>query len=206
MYIHHFDRKFQLFYPSLTWRIKDQKSIYLTFDDGPIPEVTHWVLNTLSEFNAKATFFCVGENIKKHPEVFKSVLVEGHSVGNHTQNHYNGRRYSFREYIENINACDVQLGTHNPLKLFRPPYGRMTYQQLQYVKKNYKTIMWEVLTADFDPALPAETCLQKSIKYTKAGSIVLFHDSIKSIEKLKIVLPKYLKHFSDLGFQFKAIV
>lgn len=206
MYIHNFDRKFHLLYPSLTWRIEDKDSIYLTFDDGPIPEVTDWVLQTLSDFNAKATFFCVGENIKKHPQVFEKVLTEGHSVGNHTQNHYNGRKYSFQEYIENIHACDAQLGTHNPQKLFRPPYGRMSYQQLQYVKKNYKTIMWEVLTADFDPELPAETCLAKSIQYTKPGSIVLFHDSVKSIDKLKIVLPQYLKHFSDLGFQFKAIV
>jgi peptidoglycan-N-acetylglucosamine deacetylase len=187
-----------------------QKIIYLTFDDGPIPEVTEYVLEVLANYEAKATFFCVGDNVKKHPEVFQKVINAGHQVGNHTFNHLNGWKNDDTYYIENIALCkqildeqSCQINTQN--RLFRPPYGKIKLSQVQLLQSYYRVIMWDVLTYDFDAHLQAEICLQKAVQYTKKGSIVVFHDSLKTIEKLKVVLPAYLKYFKEKNYSFETL-
>lgn len=189
-----------------TWSFfSDRKEIFLTFDDGPIPEVTEFVLDQLQQFNAKATFFCIGDNIRKHPAVFNRIITEEHSVGNHTFNHLNGWKNSNTTYIENINKCESLL-THQTAKLFRPPYGKIKRTQAKkLIAKGYKIIMWDVLSADFDKTISKEKCLQNVLKNTQNGSIVVFHDSIKASEKLYYALPKMLQEFSERGYEFKAI-
>ncbi|CAM1339019.1 polysaccharide deacetylase family protein [Tenacibaculum aestuarii] len=189
-----------------TWSFfSDQKEIFLTFDDGPIPEVTEFVLDQLQQFNAKATFFCIGDNIRKHPAVFNRIISEGHSVGNHTFNHLNGWKNSNTTYFENINKCENLL-SHQTAKLFRPPYGKIKRTQAKkLIAKGYKIIMWDVLSADFDKTISKEKCLQNVLKNTQNGSIVVFHDSIKASEKLYYALPKMLQKFSERGYEFKAI-
>lgn len=181
--------------------------MYLTFDDGPIPEVTTWVLQLLAQYNAKATFFCVGENIQKHPEVYKQVLAEGHSVGNHTYNHLKGMNVSDDEYLENTKLCAEAMNKEPYLgKLFRPPYGKIKFSQTRKLKAlGYEIILWDVLTGDFDAKLTKEKCLSASLNATKSGSIVVFHDSLKTYEKLQFVLPQYLKALSEQGYQFRAL-
>ena len=197
-------------FPQLTWNIPvNEKIIYLTFDDGPIPEVTEFVLDTLNQFDAQATFFCVGDNIRKHPSIFQKVLSAGHSVGNHTYNHLKGWQTNDVTYIENIKKCTEILESTADGKvkdtLFRPPYGRIGKNQIKEMLKTHKIIMWDVLTCDYNKGLSPETCLKKSIKYTKPGSIVVFHDSVKSIDTLKVVLPAYLAHFKALGYRFEKL-
>ncbi|WP_281979559.1 polysaccharide deacetylase family protein [Tenacibaculum mesophilum] len=189
-----------------TWSFfSTQKEIFLTFDDGPIPKVTEFVLNQLNEFNAKATFFCIGDNIRKYPAVFSRIVNEGHSVGNHTFNHLNGWKNSNTAYIDNINKCENLL-SHQKTKLFRPPYGKIKRKQAkQLLASDYKIIMWDVLSADFDPTITKEECLQNVLGNVKNGSIIVFHDSIKASDKLYYALPKVLKEFSLQGYKFKAI-
>lgn len=194
-----------------TWRFdEDNKEIYLTFDDGPTPEVTNFVLTELKKHNAKATFFCIGKNIKNHPKIFKTILSEGHSVGNHTQNHLNGWKHTSKEYVENISNCENVISSSveksKISKLFRPPYGKIKPSQARALqKKGYKIIMWDVLSADFDTSISNEKCLKNVLNNTVNGSIIVFHDSIKASEKLRFVLPKTLNYFSKKGFTFKAI-
>lgn len=189
-----------------TWSFfSDRKEIYLTFDDGPIPEVTEFVLNQLNKFNAKATFFCIGDNIRKHPAVFSRIINEGHSVGNHTFNHLNGWKSSNTAYIENTSKCESLL-PHQKTKLFRPPYGKVKRKQAkQLLASDYKIIMWDVLSADFDSSITKEKCLQNVLENVQNGSIIVFHDSIKASDKLYYALPKVLKEFSQKGYDFKAI-
>ncbi len=190
-----------------------EKEIYLTFDDGPIPGVTEFVLDLLEQYQAKATFFMVGQNIEKHPDVFKKVVRMGHSVGNHTYNHLNGWKTSLPVYLENTELCARQIrnsfsGCSKPAPakaLFRPPYGKMSFRQMLNLRKNYKIIMWDVLTGDFDPQQAPQDCLQKAIAHTAPGSVVIFHDSFKAEPTLRHVLPRYLEHFHAQGFQFKAL-
>ncbi len=187
-----------------TWRMKDTpKCIFLTFDDGPIPEVTPFVLKTLAEYGAKATFFCVGDNIQKHPDIYKSLIDAGHQVGNHTHNHLNGWKTEDTRYLQNVEACATCLpeGT----KLFRPPYGKIKKTQLQSLLPAYHIIMWDVLTYDFDAKLRPETCLQKTQKHTREGSIVVFHDSLKAEKNLRYVLPRYMAWAVGKGFTFSAL-
>ncbi|MEO1653985.1 MAG: polysaccharide deacetylase family protein, partial [Bacteroidota bacterium] len=171
-------------WPGYTWkRNETEKIIYLTFDDGPIPEVTEFVLETLESFGAKATFFCVGDNIQKHPAIFQRLVEEGHQVGNHTFNHLNGVKHSDETYLQNVLKCQVSLEKAltrlavNPsvktLPLFRPPYGRLRSSQAGQLKKSYEIILWDVLTYDFDIKLDRETCNQKAIQHTEPGSIVV---------------------------------
>lgn len=192
-----------------------KKEIYLTFDDGPTPEITEFVLNELKKYNAKATFFCIGKNIKNHPEIFSKIIKEGHEIGNHTQNHLNGWKNNTTKYLENVLECknvidkqtqnNSELKTKN-LKLFRPPYGRVKRKQANaLIKKGYKIIMWSVLSGDFDTKISKEKCLQNVLKHTSNGSIVVFHDSVKAAEKVKYVLPKVLDYFTRKGYEFKAI-
>lgn len=180
---------------------KGNKSIYLTFDDGPVPEITPSVLKILSDFNIKATFFCVGENIQKHTDVFNQILEQGHSVGNHTYNHINGWKTPKNEYIENILKSESFLHT----KLFRPPYGKITPAEKKLLKKNYRIILWTILSGDFDAKTSKEQCLENVLKYTNEGAIVVFHDSIKSKEKLLYALPKFIEHFQAKGYNFEKI-
>jgi peptidoglycan/xylan/chitin deacetylase (PgdA/CDA1 family) len=206
-HIHRTPRFLKWLFPSYTWKIETtEKVIFLTFDDGPIPEITDFVLDQLALFDAKATFFCVGENIHKHPSIFNRIITEKHTVGNHTYNHLKGWQTTDNEYLKNINLCkkailEADIDSH----LFRPPYGRVKRSQSKILESEYKIIMWDVLSCDYDKNLESEKCLQNTINATKSGSIVVFHDSIKAEKNLKYVLPRYLSHFSKLGFRFESI-
>jgi len=206
MFLHKNPILFRWLFPSLLWKVKtNKKEIYLTFDDGPIPEITPWVLEVLESYNAKATFFCVAENVKMNQQIFESLVVSGHTVGNHTYNHLKGWSTSTSEYLENYEKAKSIIGTgSNKKALFRPPYGRITGQQIKALS-NCQIVMWDVLSGDFDQKLTPDRILAKSIKATKKGSIIVFHDNVKAFENLKVVLPEYLKHFSALGFKFKAL-
>ena len=191
-----------------SWRIKtDEKEIYLTFDDGPVPDFTPWVLDTLREFDAKATFFCVGENIKKYPDIYRQILEDGHATGNHTFNHLQGWKTPTRKYIKNIIKAESYLqGRKSRGKLFRPPHGKIRPLQARILrKKGYRIIMWDVLSGDFDPALSKEECLEHTVKHIERGSIVVFHDSDKSFKNLDFVLPRVLDHFANREYRFRAL-
>ena len=209
MYFNNAEWVLSLFYPSLTWSKKtEEKVIYLTFDDGPIPEVTEYVLEELERYSAKATFFCVGHNIEKNHNIFNKLSQTHHSIGNHTFNHLNGWKTENSNYFSNVNQCEAIIGNRaksQGKKLFRPPYGKIKYSQLRKLKHEYEIVMWDVLTGDFNVNLNEEKCLKKSIKYTNKGSIVIFHDSVKSQKNLRYVLPRYLEHFSSEGFKFEAL-
>ncbi len=197
---------FKFLWPQLLWRVPDvEKTLFLTFDDGPIPELTDWVLETLAEFNVKATFFCVGANVKKNPQVFLNVIKNGHTIGNHTFNHLNGSKVKASAYEENINLCDEtfkEFGVQS--NLFRPPYGRLNYKQRKNLSDR-KVVMWDVLTKDYDQNLDPHVILKNSIKATSSGSIVVFHDNVKAERNLKTVLPQYIEHFLSNGYQFSAL-
>lgn len=192
----------QNLFPSFTWRIPtEEKVIYLTFDDGPIPEVTPWVLDQLSRFNAKGTFFCVGENVQRYPDVFQRVLDEGHAVGNHTYNHMSGWGNDSIPYFHNVRNC-AQLVKSD---LFRPPYGRMKPKQAQFLLRHYQIIMWDVLSGDFDQDISNEQCYSNVVKNAREGSIVVFHDSLKAEEKIRYTLPRILNFFAHKDFRFEAL-
>ena len=215
----------QRIFPKRIWSFPKSNSIvYLTFDDGPIPEVTPWVLDLLKEHKAKATFFSIGDNINKHPNIFKRIISEGHSIGNHTYNHLNGWKTNTEEYIDNceknyeIVNCHTELvevtsyrGNNSSLKtlhskLFRPPFGKLTSRQSKTLqKKGYKIIMWDVLSADFDQNISKEKCLENVLKNITSGSVVVFHDSLKSEEKLRYVLPKVLKYLNNEKYSCEVI-
>ncbi len=189
-------------FPSFCWdKPNINKEIYLTFDDGPIPEVTPWVLDQLDQYDAKATFFCVGDNVRKYPEIFEKVIEAGHNVGNHTFNHLNGWQTGLTEYVENINKCSEYVESN----LFRPPYGKISRRQAQMISHHFKVVMWDVLSGDFDQTISKTTCLENVINYANSGSIVVFHDNIKSFDKLQYVLPKVLSYFSKNGYTFKSL-
>ncbi|TVZ56120.1 peptidoglycan/xylan/chitin deacetylase (PgdA/CDA1 family) [Lutibacter sp. Hel_I_33_5] len=200
----------QRLFSKYIWRFSsNKKELYLTFDDGPTPEITTFVLEELKKYNAKATFFCIGKNIKNHPTIFKQLLDEGHSVGNHTQNHLNGWKSSNATYVENVLLCKKEIQQFNNSinkQLFRPPYGKIKPSQSKKLRKlGYKIIMWDVLSADFDTKISKEKCLDNVLKNTQNGSIIIFHDSKKASEKLQFVLPKVLNEFSKKGYVFKRI-
>ena len=188
-----------------------EKKVYLTFDDGPTPEVTEWTLDQLKQFDAKATFFCIGENIKKYPKIFQKVLDEGHSIGNHTFNHLNGWETSTENYIENFTQCEIEILKQFSIlnlksKIFRPPYGKIKFGQSNIVKgMGYKIIMWDVLSADFDTSILPEKCLQNVIKNVKSGSVIIFHDSFKASKNLTYALPKTLAFLKENGYKCEAI-
>lgn len=210
------------YYPSLLWnKSRTEKVIYLTFDDGPIPNVTDFVLKTLKVFNAKATFFCIGDNIVKHPEVFERVKTDGHTIGNHTFNHLKGWKTDDKTYFENMLKCQQLTQT----ELFRPPYGRIRKSQIRSLElgvrnseykalnnlqlqthhSKLKIVMWDVLSGDFDTKLSPEKCYQNVIKHTENGSIIVFHDSLKAFDRLSYALPKVLAYFTEKGFAFSTL-
>ena len=192
----------QNLFPNFTWRIPTQeKVIYLTFDDGPIPEVTPWVLNQLAVFNAKATFFCVGDNVRKHPDIFGALKSAGHTVGNHTFNHLNGWATDKLSYFHNIRHCANLVESD----LFRPPYGRLKPRQAQFLQRHYRIVMWDVLSGDFDPNISEDQCYDNIVKKAETGSIIVLHDSLKAEKKLRAVLPKVLSYYQERGFRFEAL-
>jgi len=194
-----------------TWRFGNQKKeISLTFDDGPTPKVTSFVLDELQKYNAQATFFCIGKNTVKNPLIFKRILNENHAVGNHTHNHLKGFKSNCKQYIENVLIAEKNMQqldkTANQSKLFRPPYGKIKKSQAKkLISLGYHIIMWDVLSADFDTKIGKETCLQNVLKNAKNGSIIVFHDSDKASQKLYYALPKVLAHYSQLGYEFKKV-
>lgn len=192
----------QTLFPNFVWSMpKTEKAIYLTFDDGPIPEVTPWVIDILKEYDAKGTFFCVGENVDKHPDIHHRLQEEGHVVGNHTYNHLNGWSTENIKYFHNVRRGAFEVKS----ELFRPPYGRLNPKQAMFLQRHYDIIMWDVLSGDFDEKITKEKCLKNVLNNTSAGSIVVFHDSLKAKEKLEFVLPIVLEHFTEEGFAFKSI-
>lgn len=201
-------------FSNYVWDVSNtEKKIYLTFDDGPIPEITEWVLEELKKNNAKATFFCIGHNIEKHPEIFEKVIDGGHSLGNHTFNHLNGWKTSTKAYLENSSQwsaasdlspnCNLKTAT---CKLFRPPYGKIKTSQAKKLRQlGYKIIMWDVLSADYDTSITPEKCLENVLKNVTSGSIIVFHDSIKAFPNLEYTLPKALKYWAAKGFTFEKL-
>ena len=191
-------------YPSFTWQMpENDRNIYLSFDDGPHPEVTSFVLDQLNDYNAKASFFCIGDNIIKYPQVYERIVNEGHTVGNHTQNHLNGWKSTTIKYLENVEAA----ATHIDSDLFRPPYGKIKRFQAKQLQENkgLKIIMWSVLSGDFDQQILPEKCLQNVLLNTRSGSIVVFHDSEKAWKRLAYALPKVLEFFTEKGYSFENI-
>ena len=192
----------QNLFPNFVWKMpSEDKTIYLTFDDGPVPSVTPWVLDVLKDYNAQATFFCVGENVKENPSLLSSIIENEHTVGSHTFNHLNGWSTDNIKYYHNVRRGAFEVKS----ELFRPPYGRLMPKQAMFLQRHYNIVMWDVLSGDFDPMITKEKCLQNVVTNASAGSIVVFHDSQKAKEKLQYALPKVLEHFTELGYSFKAI-
>ncbi len=219
-------------FPNYAWDIAaTDKTIYLTFDDGPTPEITNWTLKILKSFDAKATFFCIGNNVEKHPNIFQNILKEGHAIGNHTYNHIKGWKTKTEDYIKNIELCEsvfksqychtersrsvktqkiidyqIQNSEYRIQNYFRPPYGQITPKQgKKLIELGYKIIMWDILSFDWDKNVTKETCLNNVISKTTKGSIIVFHDSVKASKNMQYALPKVLEYFSKLGYSFKAI-
>jgi peptidoglycan-N-acetylglucosamine deacetylase len=201
-------------YPDLLWDATDNQAdtfhLYVTFDDGPVPEITDFVLETLESYQARATFFCVGENIQKHPQVYQSVLLHHHATGNHTYNHLNGWKTDNAAYFENVRLCEAAMEqgmerNGGQKKLFRPPYGKIKRSQIRHISQGYSIVMWHILSGDFDANFDAETCLKKCIAHTRSGTIIIFHDSYKAEKNLKYVLPRYLDHFAQAGYRFLSL-
>ena len=189
---------FQNLYPYGVFRAG--RDVYLTFDDGPIPEVTPKVLDILARYNVKATFFMVGENIDKHPEVYEQVIKAGHTIGNHTYNHLKGYRYSLDEYMANVARFP------KPTKLFRPPYGKATLRQRRALNRmGYTIIYWDILTRDYNPAVTPAEMLRKIQRQVRPGSIINFHDSIKSNERMLTVLPQAIEWLQAQGYKLKTL-
>ena len=196
-------------YPGCVWDIPTQDNVlYLTFDDGPHPEATPFVLDELKKYNAKATFFCIGKNVIEHPDIYKRILVEGHRTGNHSFNHLNGWKVKDENYIEDVMHARKFIDSD----IFRPPYGRITKFQNRLLTTSsanqpqlFKIIMWNVLSADFDQSITPEKCASNVIMNAKPGSVIVFHDSQKALSKLKFALPEVLKHFIAKNYAFKEI-
>ncbi|SJZ75335.1 polysaccharide deacetylase family protein [Sediminibacterium ginsengisoli] len=196
----------RMLYPSLTWRIPaEEKILYLTFDDGPHETATPFVLDTLGRYNAKATFFCIGNNVKQHPEIYRRILNDGHATGNHTHQHLNGWKTPVNDYLADIAAASEYISS----PLFRPPYGRISRAQLKALRKKgadpANIIMWDVLSADFDTNLTPEACLAYVLYHCRPGSVIVFHDSQKAWPRLSHALPLVLDHFSKSGYSFRSI-
>ncbi len=194
------------FYPSCVWKMPaNEKVIYLSFDDGPHPIATPFVLEQLEKYNAKASFFCIGKNVVEYPAIFQQLIQQGHTVGNHTMHHLNGWKTEDDLYLQNI----AQASTPIQSNFFRPPYGRIKRSQIRKIRADkslpQEIIMWDVLSGDFDTSINSQQCLSNVLKHTKAGSIVVFHDSAKAWDRLQVALPATLDYFTQKGFQFRAL-
>jgi peptidoglycan/xylan/chitin deacetylase (PgdA/CDA1 family) len=194
------------------WDIPNvDNKIYLTFDDGPTPKITEWVLDILKEHQIKATFFCIGKNIQKHSAIFNKIIDNGHAIGNHTFNHLNGWNTLNEEYLKDIGACRSEIRLQYvpenlQSNLFRPPYGKIKTTQSKKLRQlGYKIIMWDVLSADFDQCISPEKCLENVLQHTQSGSVIVFHDSVKAFKNLKHTLPKSIEILKQRGFEFDVI-
>lgn len=196
-------------FSSQIWSMPNpENKIYLTFDDGPTPEVTQWVLELLKQQEVKATFFCIGKNIASYPAIFEKVVNDGHSIGNHTNNHLSGWKTSTKTYLKNVGECEGEICKtyYKNSLLFRPPYGKITPTQSKKLRKlGYKIIMWDILTADFDTTISPEKCFENATKKVKNGSIIVFHDSKKAFENTKHALPKAIEYYKSKGFKFDVL-
>ena len=204
VYLARTPRLVQSVFRRFIWRKRtgsNERVLHLTFDDGPVPEVTRFVLDTLAAYNAKATFFCVGDNVRKYPAIFHQLTEAGHSIGNHTFNHLNGWNTDLPTYLDNVAECAKIVRS----RLFRPPYGRISPAQALALQKNYDIVMWDVLSGDFDPNISPEQCIENVLTYAQSGSIIVFHDNVKSVQKLRTVLPFVLRYFSARGYRFEAL-
>lgn len=189
-------------YSSLHWDFcTEDKDVYLTFDDGPVPESTPWVLDLLKKYNIKASFFCIGENVAKHPDIYARIIEEGHRVGNHTQTHLSGWDTEDSVYLKEIETAAQHISSN----LFRPPYGRLSRTQSAEIIKDYKIIMWDVISADFDTKISAEDCYQNIIKNVRAGSILVFHDNVKAKPRLHGSLERVITFLLEEGYKCKPI-
>ena len=202
MFIEQPPKLIRALYPGAIWRMDPkEKAVYLTFDDGPIPEITPWVLNLLDKYGIKATFFLVGDNVRKHPEEFKMIIERGHRVGNHTFNHIRGFEYLTKNYLANTDKANEMIKSD----LFRPPHGHMRAHQYYVLRKKYKIIMWDLVTRDYSNKLNGEQVFEKVKHYVRNGSIITFHDSLKSEENMKYALPRSIEWLLELGYQFKLL-
>jgi len=180
------------------------KVVYLTFDDGPTPEITEWVLSELEKHHAKATFFCIGNNIAHNRNIYQKVIDAGHAIGNHTYNHRNGWKTKTRDYIDNVVLCASEMS--ESVNLFRPPYGKLRPSQSRLLKKlGFTIVMWDILSADFDRGITPETCLGNVVKHIAPGSVIIFHDSVKAFKNLEFALPRTLQFLSDNGYRCEKI-
>ena len=203
MFLYKSNILFKTYYPKFLWDLPTLKpTIYLTFDDGPIPEVTDFVLEQLESNEAKATFFCIGENIIESQSVFEKIVANGHSVGNHTMNHLNGWNTDNKQYINDFNECQVIIPEVN---LFRPPYGKIKKKQAEIVLKTHQIIMWDIVSGDFLSDLNVEKALKFCIRNTRSGTIIVFHDSAKAFKNMSYILPRYIEYFKEKGFVFESI-
>ncbi|WP_417612499.1 polysaccharide deacetylase family protein [Owenweeksia hongkongensis] len=191
------------FYSNLTWNMStDEKIVYITFDDGPTPEITEWVMEQLAKHQALGTFFLIGKNVVENPKIYQQLKDSGHSIGNHTLNHLNGWKHTSSDYVNNVKVCQDLL---HPTTLFRPPYGRIKRKQAQILNKAYNIIMWDILSGDFDTSIDGERCYQNVVKHIQPGSIIVFHDSLKAWPRLQIALPKTLEYLKEKGFRMEAL-
>jgi peptidoglycan-N-acetylglucosamine deacetylase len=195
-------------YPSLLWRLPaNENKIYLTFDDGPVPGPTDFAMETLKQYGIQATFFCIGNNIRKHPEIFRKLVAEKHQLANHTYHHFKGWSKSVETYVEDTRKCEDELRINGIERnqLFRPPYGRITRAQIAALQKQYKIVMWDVLTMDYNSSLSREACLRNTIRAVRPGSIVVFHDSVKAEKNMAYALPRLIEHFLEQGYTYDLI-
>ncbi|MDR1881381.1 MAG: polysaccharide deacetylase family protein [Prevotella sp.] len=194
---------YRLLFPGALWRkpVEGEKAIYLTFDDGPIPEVTPWVLDTLAKYGIKATFFCVGDNVRKHPDIYKMTLDRGHRAGNHTFNHVQGIRKFSKRYLENTKLASKYIDSD----LFRPPHGHMRVPQFFILRRHYRIVMWDVVTRDYSKLATPERVLENVKKYVRDGSIIVFHDSLKAEKNMKYALPLSIEWLKEQGYTFRLL-
>ena len=186
-------------FPGATWRMnRNERSVYLTFDDGPIPESTPFILQTLKEFGIHATFFMVGDNVRKYPDLYRSIVAAGHQVGNHTYHHLGGFKHIAKTYIDDVERANDLIGAH----LFRPPHGAMSHSQYIWLRRKYRIVMWDLVTRDYSKWLSADDVFNNVRRYARNGSIITFHDSVKSIDKLRTALPRSLKWLKEQGYEF----
>jgi len=202
LYFHKSPAIFKKLLPEAIFKIESsEKLVYLSFDDGPTPEVTPWVLHCLEQYNAKATFFCLGKNVQLYPDIYQSIVDKGHAVGNHTFSHLNAWKYSTQKYAEDIENCAQYVNS----KLFRPPYGRIKPQQLKLLSKKYSVIMWDIQTGDFNARLNRERAISECKKGIEPGSIILMHDSVKARQNLQYILPRLLEFLKDENYSCEPI-
>lgn len=197
-----FPKLIRIFFPQILYSIEnDLNEVYLTFDDGPIPEVTPQILDILSDFNAKASFFCLGKNVLNNPDIFRTIIENGHTIGNHSFDHLNGWKTDNFKYFQNIEKAERLIKSD----FFRPPYGKISPIQIFKLSRKYKIVMWDVLSGDFDINISKEKCVEYVLKNVKSGSIIVFHDSLKAKERVLYALPVVLDELQARGFRFARL-